>query len=99
MLDIKKATLFDIESYYNDLENDLARLAQVAQMQAKDLADEIEQARTVEELRDAIIRAKCFDIDRLKRSQGGRKSASNMTKEQRQERARKAGRTTKKGKA
>lgn len=98
-INLKNLSLIDIEAYYSERETDLARLAQLALPQAKDLADEIEQARAVEALRDVIVKAKCFDIERLKRSQGGRKSAQNMTKRQRQERARKAGRTTKKSKA
>lgn len=98
MNNLKNLSLFDIEAYYNERETDLARLAQLALQQAKDLADEIEQAQAIEALRDVIAKAKSFDINRLKRSQGGRKSAQNMTKQQRQERARKAGKTTKKNK-
>ena len=50
------------------------------------------------ELREAIYKAKALDIDRYKKSQGGKKSARNMTKAERSERARKAGRASKRTK-
>ena len=47
------------------------------------------------DLKTAIVKARCYDLERLKRSQGGRKSSQNMTAEQRSERARRAGSTKK----
>ena len=93
-------TLFDIEQYYNEKENDLTRLYELADNTAQQmhLVDELEVARAFEELKDVLVKAKCYDIERLKRSQGGKKSSHNMTTEQRRERARKAGRTKKKSK-
>ena len=45
------------------------------------------------EIEDCLDKAQKYDELRYKQSQGGRKSASNMTKEERIARARKAGRT------
>lgn len=48
----------------------------------------LEQIRN--EITDCIEKAKAYDIEKLKRSQGGRKSANNMTKAERVARATKA---------
>lgn len=87
--------MFEIEQNYNVLENDLTRLFEFAtnEKQSICLVDELELAKTYEVIKDALQLAKLYEIDRLKRSQGGRKSSANMTAEQRRERARKAGRS------
>ena len=48
------------------------------------------------DIEKTIDKAILYDIEKLKRSQGGKKSAKNMTKAERIERARKAGSTKKK---
>ena len=90
--------MFDIEQKYNGLENDLTRLFDYAtnEKQNLHLVDELEMARTYEDIKDALQLAKLYEIDRLKRSKGGRKSSANMTAEQRRERARKAGQARRK---
>lgn len=60
------------------------------------LVDELELAKVYEDIKDALQLAKLYEIDRLKRSKGGRKSSANMTAEQRRERARKAGQAKRK---
>ena len=50
-------------------------------------------------LKRAIERARLYDVERYKKSAGGRKSASLLTPEERIARARKAGKTRKKNRA
>jgi hypothetical protein len=93
--------MLDIEMKYNDIENDLDVLYTIA-YEGIALSDKydtdddginsiyvyIEQIRR--ELEESIAKAKTLEIDRFKRSQGGKKSANNMTKRERIARARRA---------
>lgn len=90
--------MFEIEQKYNELENDLTRLFSFAtdEKQSLHLVDELELAKAYEDIKDALQLARLYEIDRLKRSKGGRKSSANMTAEQRRERARKAGQARRK---
>lgn len=93
MLNIKYMTMDDIEQYYLMLESDLNKLYDVAEKHAKTPQDSLDYICTKTVLMDAIKDAKAYNMERKKRSQGGQKSASNMTAEQRSERARRAGST------
>ena len=46
--------------------------------------------RLINTLKMLIAKAEAYDIEKLRRSQGGKKSSNNMTAEQRSERARNA---------
>ena len=52
-------------------------------------------ARFDAQIDDVINKAEKYDLKRLKQSEGGKKSAKNMTKAERIERARKAGKAKK----
>lgn len=96
MLNIKYITMDDIEQYFLMLESDLEKLHNVAEKHAKTPVDSFNYISTKTALMDAIKDAKAYNVERKKRSQGGQKSAGNMTAEQRSERARRAGSTKKK---
>lgn len=98
----------DIERKYHDLENDFIFLCSITEQQlslyiklSDDEGEEVQNAigflqATKTQVLEAINKAKSYDIERFKKSQGGKKSSQNMTKEERIARARKAG-SVKKG--
>lgn len=81
----------DIDQYYSMLESDFLKLCDIAEKHTRKPLDEFNIYSTKREILDALVCAKCFNMDRYKRSQGGKKSAQNMTEAQRKERARNAG--------
>lgn len=98
-----------IEQNYYDLEKDFLFLCSITE-QELNLAiklsdDEVEETQnaigfletTKTQVLEAINKAKSYDIERFKKSEGGKKSSQNMTKAERIARARKAG-SVKKGK-
>lgn len=82
--------MFDIEKQHHDNVADLHRLAGLALNNTDDVAKQIEIGMMTQEIEKAIDKAKLYDLMQLKRSQGGKKSASNMTAEARKARALKA---------
>lgn len=82
--------MFDIEKQHHDNVADLHRLAGLALNNADDVARQIEIGFIIQEIEKAIDKAKLYDLMQLKRSQGGKKSAGNMTAEERKARALKA---------
>jgi len=82
--------MFDIEKQHHDNVADLHRLAGFALNNTDDVARQIEIGFMTQEIEKAIDKAKLYDIMQLKRSQGGKKSADNMTAEERKARALKA---------
>ena len=96
MLDIKHLNVDDIERYFAMLESDFIKLCDEAEKHTRKPLDRFNIYSTKTAVLDALLCARCFNIERKKRSQGGQKSASNMTAEQRSERARRAGSTKRK---
>ena len=82
--------MFDIEKQHHDNVADLHRLAGLALGNTDDVARQIEIGMMTQEIEKAIDKAKLYDLMQLKRSQGGKKSANNMTAEERKARALKA---------
>lgn len=82
--------MFDIEQEYNDNVQNLHKLAGLALENVEKLSQSLEIGLIVHDLEKAIDRAKLYDIAQFKRSQGGKKSADNMTAEERKARALKA---------
>lgn len=82
--------MFDIEKQHHDNVADLHRLAGLALGNTEDVARQIEIGMMTQEIEKAIDKAKLYDLMQLKRSQGGKKSADNMTAEERHARALKA---------
>ena len=82
--------MFDIEKQHHDNVTDLHRLAGLALNNTDDVAKQIEIGMMTQEIEKAIDKTKLYDLMQLKRSQGGKKSASNMTAEERRARALKA---------
>lgn len=95
MLDIKHLDFNDIEKYFDMLESDFIKLCDEAEKHTRKPLDAFNLYSTKSAVLDALVCARCFNIERKKRSQGGQKSASNMSAEQRSERARRAGSTKK----
>lgn len=87
--------MFDIEKWHNDAINDLHRLAKLALDGSKDKSAsfQIELGMAIQEIEKGIDEAKLYKIYKHKCSQGGKKSAQNMTKEERVKRATLAGRS------
>ena len=88
--------MFNIEKWHNDTMNGLHRLAKLALEnigEDKSASFQIEIGMETQEIEKAIDEAKLYKIYNLKCSQGGKKSANNMTKEERVKRARLAGRS------
>ena len=86
--------MFDIEKWHNDTINDLRRLAKLALENIDEdmgASFQIEIGMATQEIEKAIDEAKLYKIHKLKCSQGGKKSAKNMTKEERIKRATLAG--------
>lgn len=82
----------DIAENYGALHHDLNILYNFAcAVVHSDIGDSVMLDMIKEELADALDKAQKYDELRFKHSQGGKKSSSNMTKEQRIARARKAG--------
>lgn len=88
--------MFDIEKQHHDNVADLHRLAGLALGNTDDVAKQIEIGMMTQEIEKAIDKAKLYDLMQLKRSQGGKKSAGNMTAEERRKRAIKASHARKK---
>lgn len=82
--------MFDIEKQHHDNVADLHRLAGLALGNTDNVARQLEVGMMTQEIEKAIDKAKLYDLMILKRSQGGKKSANNMTAEARHERALKA---------
>lgn len=82
--------MFDIEKQHHDNVADLHRIARLALDSVDGIEKQIEIGFIVQEIEKAIDKAKLYDLMQLKRSQGGKKSASNMTAEERKARALKA---------
>lgn len=82
--------MFDIEKQHHDNVADLHRLAGLALGKTEDVARQFEIGFMTQEIEKAIDKAKLYDVMQFKRSQGGKKSASNMTAEERKARALKA---------
>lgn len=82
--------MLDIEKEYNDNVQNLHKLAGLALENVDKLSQSLEIGLIVYDLEKAIERAKLYDIAQFKRSQGGKKSADNMTAEERKARAIKA---------
>lgn len=84
--------MFDIEKWHNNTINDLHRLAKmVLDIIEDDVDKQIEVGFMTQEIEKAIDEAKLYKLYKLKCSQGGKKSAQILTKEERRERASKAG--------
>ena len=93
----------EIEQKYHDIEQDFYELHAIAEQElllALKLSEhEEDEAQNIFtflnttklEMLNAITKAKCYDIERFKKSQGGKKSANNMTKAERVARAKRAG--------
>ena len=98
----------EIEQKYHDIEQDFYELHAIAEQElllALKLSEhEEDEAQNIFtflnttklEMLNAITKAKCYDIERFKKSQGGKLSAKKLSKAERIERARKAG-SVKKG--
>ena len=84
--------MLDIELNYNELKNDLHNLYTTCMENVERLDDELYYCKAYEDIKNAIEKARLYDINKYKQSQGGKKSALNLTKQERTERARKAGR-------
>ena len=81
---------FEIEYKYNELLSDLAKLYTKALETVETVDDDYNIAKTFEDIKEALNKAKLYDISKAKKSEGGRKAWANMTKEARSERAKKA---------
>lgn len=82
--------MFGVEKQHHDNVADLRRLAGLALKSTDDVTMQIEIGMAVQEIEKAIDKAKLYDLMQLKRSQGGKKSAGNMSAEERHARALKA---------
>lgn len=83
--------MLDIEMKYNELKNDLHKLYTACMENVDRLDDELFYCKAYEDIKDAIAKARLYDIRKYKQSEGGKKSALNLSKQERTERARKAG--------
>lgn len=92
----------DIAENYCSLYHDFNMIYMIARqefdlaLKYRDKTDDIDSAliyleQAKNEIEQALEKAQKYDELRLKQSQGGKKSANNMTKEERIERAKKAG--------
>ena len=81
---------FEIEYKYNELLSDLAKLYTKALETVETVDDDYNISKTFEDIKEALNKAKLYDISKAKKSEGGRNSWANMTKEARSERAKKA---------
>lgn len=81
---------FEIEYKYNELFSDLAKIYTKALETVETVDDDYNISKTFEDIKEALNKAKLYDISKAKKSEGGRKSWANMTKEARSERAKKA---------
>lgn len=86
---------FEIECKYSELLSDLARLYTKALKTVETIDGDYDISRTFEDIKEALNKAKLYDISKAKKSEGGRKAWANMTKEARSERAKKASRARK----
>lgn len=93
--------MFDLELKYNDINKDLLFVYTMAKQELefsgiyKEPEDDLDSAMVYleqikNELTDCIEKAKKYDIEKMKRSEGGKKSSLNMTKAERRARALKA---------
>ncbi|MBO7731333.1 MAG: hypothetical protein J6S67_02220 [Methanobrevibacter sp.] len=83
----------DIAKNYGAIYHDFNIIYLIAKVNACLHTEVVDLESIKNEIEDCLDKAQKYDELRYKQSQGGRKSASNMTKEERIARARKAGRT------